>query len=135
MLREIIHNLWIGDYFDAINNYGEFDVVVSITQPEAIPKFSSNSKPLHFAICVYDDAFPDGVFSTGTQILHNYLNEDKKVLAHCTVGVSRSVALVIAYLNKSVSFGEAYALVEFTGPVIIQPDLLVSLKKYCGEEG
>lgn len=66
----------------------------------------------------------DGALDTISSTTHS----GQCILVHCQQGVSRSAALVIAYVmkSKSIPFSEAYALVKSRSPIISPNMVLVS---------
>lgn len=72
-------------------------------------------------------------FEDSNRFIYSALNNDNKILVHCYFGVSRSAAIVIAFVMKkyNLSFEKAYQVVKakrrFVGP---NPGFLAQLKLY-----
>lgn len=139
MISEIVPGLFVGDFQEAEDHGPEFDVVLSVCQSDTIPKFPGkvdcSNVPVHLAVCVFDDYFLLPHFESGRLLLDWALNfrTGSRVLVHCVVGQSRSVAIVLYWLvwSRNMGFYEALELVRSKRTVLMEPSLDSSLRHFC----
>ena len=133
---EIIPNLFIGDYMNSederiLTQLG-ISVIVNVTK-HLLNVFENNSnvekstyKPTYLRIPLNDDLrssiLPN--LKENLVFLKSALDQGSKVLVHCSAGISRSPAIVIAYLMSrlKISFKEALGMVSEKRN-IIEPNL------------
>lgn len=127
MIQEIIDNIYIGNWQDAIQHEKQFRDIFTVA-------FDSKYKANHFFPLV------DGPYSGNEDILNNAIydlvktrNKHKnKILVHCISGISRSSTVVIGYmLNKGYDVDGAIKFVKINRN-IAEPTtaLIVLLRNY-----
>lgn len=119
MITKITNNLYLGDRDDAIDvlkereKYG-IDYVLSVAGNVDV------DSDIRFAIV--DEALSSNkvLFEAALSTLTILLFEGYSVLVHCPLGVSRSPALVIAYLSvvEEMDIEEALSLVREKRPIV-----------------
>ena len=97
---EIIPNLYIGNY-ESIKHHKEFHTIINCTKHIPFP-ISLNIQKLRIAI---DDHATESAnllkqLPAALELIHNSLQQNKKVLVHCHAGMQRSCATVAMYLMK-----------------------------------
>ena len=102
VLSEIISNLLIGNSNDAQNESENFDLIINCT--ENIPFYTKNEKIKLIRIEI-KDLFEENdsmynYFEFTSDLINEYLINNKKILVHCQQGMSRSVTIVAAYFIK-----------------------------------
>lgn len=78
-------------------------------------------------------ALPDAVIEQAVAFIHQQLRLGHRVLAHCQMGISRSPALVLAYLHQhqELSLSQGLTLIQKARPQAEpHPALLQSLQRY-----
>ena len=102
--HEIIPNLYLGSIFvaedeDTLKDIGITHIVTAgrDMQPMYPKKFNYRVLKLRD----YEDENITKYFDSSIEFIENALNSDGKVLVHCLAGVSRSSAIVWAYLIKT----------------------------------
>jgi protein-tyrosine phosphatase len=64
------------------------------------------------------------LFQEATQLIHDYVSQGKSVLVVCTAGISRSAAIVIAYLIRFQRLPYAAALAQVKrARIFVQPNV------------
>jgi len=82
-------------------------------------------------------ALPDAVIAQAVNFIDQQLRLGRRVLAHCQMGISRSPALVLAYLHQhqGLSLSQGLALIQQARPQAEpHPALLQSLARYYQTE-
>lgn len=78
-------------------------------------------------------ALPDAVIQQAVGFIHQQLQLGRRLMAHCQMGISRSPALVLAYLHQhqGLSLAQAQILIQQVRPQAEpHPLLLQSLQQY-----
>ncbi len=78
-------------------------------------------------------ALPAAVIEQAVGFIHQQLLQGRRVMAHCQMGISRSPALVLAYLHQhqELSLSQGLALIQQARPhAEPHPVLMASLQQY-----
>lgn len=113
MAHEIISGLYIGNKDDATQDIWDF--IVNCTPDIPISKKYIN-KSIRLDLVDFDGDNDNMIklLPYTTEIINNKLKNNKKVLVHCTQGISRSASIVVGYLMRycNLSYIDAVILVE-----------------------
>jgi len=120
-MSEIIRNLYLGNFQDAMN-MTNVDLVINCTKNI---DFFTNTKKIR--ICVEDngndeeykklfDAIEDNILF---EEIDKTLSENKKVLCHCMAGQQRSAAVIACFIiwKYKIDIFEAIAFVKSKRPI------------------
>ena len=134
MMDEVYEQLYVGDIEtlrrqDAVRQEG-VEAVVRLDLRDR-DKLHWDDRFTVLDVPINDGAnVPDGVFEKVTDFIHEQVQQEKTVLVHCNMGVSRSTTMVMAYLiqYEGMSLGEAFGTVR-EGREVARPHgaLLASL--------
>lgn len=96
--NEILPNLIVGNAATAKNSY-QFDLIINCTKNI---NYNTNAVSIRIPI---DDLPEDSdillsYLPSITEKIHEFITNDKKVLVHCSMGVSRSCTVVAAYIIR-----------------------------------
>lgn len=125
-MDEIIPNLYLGNKLAAsdINNLKEHNITHIVNCAEElkyiIDEYDGKFICLHLPIC--DSGISGSIINYITEaikFIDNALSNDKKVLVHCSAGISRSVSIVIAYMmyKNNLSFNMVYDHIKSIRPL------------------
>ncbi len=81
-------------------------------------------------------ALPDAVIEQAVGFIHQQLTLGRRLMAHCQMGISRSPALIMAYLHQhqGLSLNQAQALIQqVRKQAEPHPALLQSLQRYYSQ--
>mgnify|MGYP006100210021 FL=1 len=124
---EIIPNLWLGNVLDSRNKLFMENIDVVINCSKNIPFCSKTAKNVR--IKVDDDLKKEEIVNmykyldNATQLIHNYLLNNKTVFVHCYAGKQRSATVVCGYIMRymSLSYKETTELVKTKRLIIFTP--------------
>jgi hypothetical protein len=93
---EILPNLFLGDLYKALDTKDEFDIIINCSAHS----YSVNNKTLLYNIYMNDtvDQNINNIIHFTLPIIKIGLLENKKILVHCLMGLSRSPTIVLAFL-------------------------------------
>lgn len=94
-MSNIIPNLYLGNKSEATNNHNSYDCIISVIDYDYTLPHDNQ-----YNIKIFDDvnqSIIPTIYKTA-DIIDKYIKDNKKVLVHCSAGVSRSATIVIAYL-------------------------------------
>ncbi|OTF77738.1 dual specificity phosphatase-like protein, partial [Euroglyphus maynei] len=128
-MSEIIPGLYLSSIDSAIDpqTLTSYSIKTIVSILSNLPKFNQFDSIDYYYIELDDDEQQDLLVNLDRtfQIIDNSLKENRNVLVHCALGVSRSSATVMAYLMRSqkslLSFDDAYRLVK-SKRIIIGPN-------------
>lgn len=102
----------------------EITTVCSITAKDTLTPLKSTTLRLSLPISDSSHSPISSHFAAAHEFIEQARKENKKVVVHCEVGMSRSPTIVISYLMKykNINLREAYNLVKSRRP-IIQPNV------------
>jgi hypothetical protein len=123
MITKILDRLYVGDSFIAMDDINKYEINHIIN----VGGFDLGHLPNCYQFRLNDDGTnPEEAFSTILKDLENALGSNQKVLVCCRAGMSRSVFIIILWLEKmGMSRDEAYYFVKKKHPLAqINPDLL-----------
>ena len=129
-INEIIPNLFLGDLEGALANKDNFDIIINLSA------FKYDARPLQYFIKIEDTPKEEIVeyVHACNKIIEDGLLNNKKILVHCLMGLSRSPSIIVAYLMKknSWSFDEAVKFVNSkrTHPININFGFTHKLNKF-----
>lgn len=120
------HNLFLGSQ-DAveINNIQKYGITHILSVGIECPQIDCDNLIIKFLPCLdLPETDLKTVCRTSNEFISEALGNSGTVLVHCNAGVSRSTAIVIAFLIccRKFSFEEAYDLVKLKRPCI-QPNV------------
>lgn len=123
MITQILDRLYVGDCENIEDNLKKFNINHVINVGGIDLKYLSSVFQYHLED---DGTNPDYSFSTILDDLSNSMNNNMRTLVCCRAGMSRSVFIVILWLEKmGMSRSEAYAFVKSKHPVAqVNLDLL-----------
>lgn len=109
--NEIIPNLIVGNAATAKNS-DQFDLIINCTKNI---NYNTNATTLRIPI---DDLPEDSdillsYLPNVTEKIHKFITKNKKVLVHCSMGVSRSCTVVAAYLIRYYNVKTIDELISF----------------------
>ena len=124
---EILTNLWLGNIRDSrnIEFINSIDVVVNCSKK--IPFLNKNKKCIRIPV---DDNLEKieienmyKYFPKITEIIHNYLQNNKIVFVHCYAGKQRSASIVIAYIMRylHINYKNSLKLLESKRSIVFTP--------------
>jgi len=129
-MHEIIKNIWIGNYHDALDanlfNRHNISAVANITKN--IPFLKKSMDRLHLK--VEDDGNKHDYKVMAKRLpeivawIDDMLQQNKVVLVHCAAGIQRSACVVAAYLmhsNSKFSVANAVNFVRSRRPIAFSP--------------
>lgn len=125
---EIIPNLYIGNY-ESIKDHKEFHTIINCTKHIPFP-ISLNIQKLRIAINDHETENENILKQcpTAIELIHNSLQQNKKVLVHCHAGMQRSCAIVAMYLmkyykinNQRMTPTNAIVYIRSKRPIAFQP--------------
>lgn len=115
-MNKILDRLWLGNFEDAAayatpaSQAFPFDAVLTLC--EAAPPVAAQLQHIHAPIP--DEMWlPPAVWAELCHALGELLHHRASVLVHCRLGVSRSPALVAAYLARCGHSGDVEAALRF----------------------
>ena len=134
MIQEIIDNIYIGDWQDAVRFEREFSDIFTVA-------FDSQYKGNHF-YPLLDGPYSDNELTLIYAIYdlietRRKLNNKEKILVHCIAGISRSPAVIIGYMMIVYGYDvdDALSYVKrirvMANPV---PELMILLKNNCTQK-
>ena len=142
-IYEVYENLYIGAYWPRLNfnNFKKIGITAIINLME---ENHYNPIPLGFSYLhkgFPDDTYPDHEYLKEIiNFIDHHLNKGGKVLVHCSMGVSRSGGIIVAWLLKehpSWGWNEALSYVKrfkFIAPAVeIRESILDYLEKLEGK--
>lgn len=114
----IVEGLYLGSREAAIYDHEKFDIIINMEDK----LYYNHIKPYHFKCEDYN--YPiEKFFGETSKLIEDNLNENKRVLVHCTAGISRSTTIVLAFLigRRNFTLENALILVHEKRPCI-QPN-------------
>lgn len=120
-INEIIDNIFIGNYASALSKETLIEnniknIVVAGKDMEFIFNNDNIYKFNYLVVPLYDSEYTNITvhFKKVNDFIQEKYKKQEKVLVHCGSGISRSVALVIAYLieHHNLNYEEAFKLVK-----------------------
>lgn len=110
-MKQVYDNLYIGDVSDADNpkqlNQENIEYILNVsgttTETETAPSYETVKNKNYFHIPLADGRNDDFVLEEAIKLAERLRNQaetlEKSVLIHCSVGVSRSVAIAAAVMS------------------------------------
>lgn len=134
-MSEILPNLYLGDVKDAYNyNFLRSKRIVYIINVSDFPnRFGNHFKYIRLPLNDHPNENISQYFTTISKIIVNALNNKQPVLVHCSMGMSRSPTLVIAFLIQHVNMtlDQAFSHVKQRRPIIDpNPGFIEQLNKF-----
>jgi len=123
MITQILDRLYIGDSFLALEDINRFRINHIIN----VGSFDLSHMPNCYQFHLTDDGTnPEEAFSTILNNLDEAMHNNQRVLVCCRAGMSRSVFIVMLWLEKmGMSRDDAYDFVKKKHPIAqVNPDLL-----------
>lgn len=124
-MSEIIPGLYLSSIDSALDSQTltSYSIKTIVSVLSNLPKFNRIDSIDYYYIELDDDEQQDLLVHLDQtfQIIEKSLKNNRNVLVHCALGVSRSSATVMAYLmcsQKSSSFNDAYRLVKSKRTII-----------------
>lgn len=96
--NEIIPNLYLGDLNKALDSQKDFDIIINLSNFDYYPL--PPTKIYTFKIEDKSDANIMEPINMFLPIIEEGLTQNKKILVHCLMGLSRSPSIIVAYLMK-----------------------------------
>ncbi len=123
-ISEIIPHLYISNWFasnneNIIKNYN-IDLVISIetrNKPQNILNYYDRNRVQHIYYYLEDtpNANINKFFDHSSNIIDDYIKNNRNVLVHCYAGISRSATIIMNYLLKDYYiFNDIYDSPEFS---------------------
>jgi hypothetical protein len=123
MITQILDRLYIGDSFLSIEDINRFRINHIVNVGGVDLSHMPNCYQFHLT----DDGLnPEEAFSTVLKDVENAIHSNLRVLVCCRAGLSRSVFIVMLWLEKmGMNRDEAYDFVKKKHPIAqVNPDLL-----------
>lgn len=134
-MEQIRDGLYVGDLQDAAGlsdtdrNIQSFDHVITLSDRV------TDATTEHYALSNWGDN--DGLFEEAVDSIREYLRDGDEIFTHCTVGVSRSGAVVATAVaaEENREFDAVLEEIEEAMPQVSpHPALVTQARDYLGEE-
>ena len=111
-INKVRPNLWIGSLqgtCEVLNNKPSF-FARAVSCIEICPELGRGISQIHISVGDVPNASLIENFSKTSTFIHQALENDERVIVHCEMGISRSAAIVAAYLIKHENMNVKQAL-------------------------
>ena len=139
-MSQILPNLWLGSFADATHagflERKKITHILNCAEDCPVEKYPYQITVQKVPMTDGDDAdwLSERYLITASSFLDLWLKEGATVMVHCLAGISRSAAVVMAWLIRynGLPFDTAYELVSKARPIVRPNDQFVAILRRFG---